>query len=85
MSILLFIVFGLVVGLLAKALLSIRQEAQPCLLGTAGALTGGFVASLLSAQSVHVLHTWGLVGSVVGALIVVSLASLTTRRRSIFA
>jgi uncharacterized membrane protein YeaQ/YmgE (transglycosylase-associated protein family) len=86
MGLLLFVLFGLVVGFLARAILPGRQSMgliMTAILGMVGSLLGGFLGSMLSGDSINRVHTAGLVGSVIGALIVLALASMGGRRARI--
>jgi uncharacterized membrane protein YeaQ/YmgE (transglycosylase-associated protein family) len=86
MGLLLFIVFGLVVGFLARAILPGRQSMgiiMTAILGMVGSLLGGFVGSMISDNDVTRVHSAGLIGSVIGALIVLALASMGGRRARI--
>ena len=86
MGLLLFIVFGLVVGFLARAILPGRQSMgiiMTAILGMVGSLLGGFVGSMISDNDVTRIHSAGLIGSVIGALIVLALASMGGRRANI--
>jgi uncharacterized membrane protein YeaQ/YmgE (transglycosylase-associated protein family) len=81
-----FVLFGLVVGFLARAILPGRQSMgliMTAILGMVGSLLGGFLGSMLSGDSINRVHTAGLVGSVLGALIVLALASMGGRRARI--
>ncbi len=83
MNILLFIVFGLVVGLLARALLPGRQSMgvlATCLLGIAGSFMGGFLVSLLTSNRVLDFNTAGIIGSIVGAILLMVVASRFSTR-----
>jgi uncharacterized membrane protein YeaQ/YmgE (transglycosylase-associated protein family) len=78
MGIILFIVFGFIVGLLARALLPGRQSMgllATAALGVVGSFIGGFVGSLLTDRRVEELHTAGLIGSVLGAILLLAIAS----------
>src|SRR5687768_14588939 len=80
MSLLLFLVFGLVVGLLARALLPGRQSMgliMTTVLGVIGSFLGGFVGSLISGDEVTRLHPAGIIGSVVGAIIVLAIVGMS--------
>lgn len=82
MSILLFIVLGLVAGLLARAITPGRQSmglVATTLLGIAGSFVGGFVASLFTHEPVLALHTSGIIGSVIGAIAVLFLVGFAGR------
>jgi uncharacterized membrane protein YeaQ/YmgE (transglycosylase-associated protein family) len=74
------------VGFLARAILPGRQSMgliMTAILGMVGSLLGGFLGSMLSGDSINRVHTAGLVGSVLGALIVLALASMGGRRARI--
>jgi uncharacterized membrane protein YeaQ/YmgE (transglycosylase-associated protein family) len=76
MAILMFILFGLIVGLLARALLPGRQRmslVMTALLGVAGSFIGGFLTSLITHHRITELDTAGLLGSVLGALLLLLL------------
>jgi uncharacterized membrane protein YeaQ/YmgE (transglycosylase-associated protein family) len=76
MSILLFIVFGFVVGLLARAIMPGTQKMGilgTSLLGIAGSFVGGFLVALITSNRVTELNTAGIIGSIVGALLVLFL------------
>ena len=85
MGILSWIVFGLIVGLLARAVMPGRQSMSlpmTLLLGVGGSLLGGFVASMLTGHPVDNFHVVGLIGSVLGSLLLMFLAGgAMTRRR----
>jgi uncharacterized membrane protein YeaQ/YmgE (transglycosylase-associated protein family) len=85
MSLLLFIVFGFIVGLLARAVMPGRQKMGmivTTLLGIAGSFVGGLIASLISGDNVadSRLSTAGLIGSVIGAVILLALYGFIGRR-----
>jgi uncharacterized membrane protein YeaQ/YmgE (transglycosylase-associated protein family) len=83
MSIILFLVFGLVVGLLARALMPGTQRmgfGLTALLGVAGSFVGGFLASLITHDRVTDLNTAGLIGSVLGAIVVLAVVGGSRRR-----
>jgi uncharacterized membrane protein YeaQ/YmgE (transglycosylase-associated protein family) len=78
MGIILFIVFGLIVGFIARALMPGRQKmgmVMTTLLGVAGSFLGGFLVSLITDNRVTDLHTAGIIGSVLGAILLLALAS----------
>ena len=86
MGVLLFVLFGLVVGFLARAILPGRQSMgmiMTAVLGMVGSLLGGFLGSMISGSDFTRVHSAGLIGSIIGALIVLALASMFTRRASI--
>jgi uncharacterized membrane protein YeaQ/YmgE (transglycosylase-associated protein family) len=83
MGILLFLVFGLVVGLVARALMPGSQKfgwIATTLIGIAGSLLGGFVASALSNTAPTRLEPAGIIGSIVGALVVLFIAVKASSR-----
>jgi len=85
MGILLFIVFGLVVGLLARAIMPGNQRMGILMttgLGVAGSFIGGFLSSLFTNHRVTDLHTAGLIGSVIGAIALLAIAGGLFSRRS---
>jgi uncharacterized membrane protein YeaQ/YmgE (transglycosylase-associated protein family) len=78
MGIIVFIIFGLVIGLLARALLPGRQSMglmMTALLGMAGSFVGGFLVSLVTDNRVTDLNTAGVLGSIVGAIVLLLVAS----------
>jgi uncharacterized membrane protein YeaQ/YmgE (transglycosylase-associated protein family) len=79
-----FLVFGLFVGFLARALMPGRQSMgllMTSALGMVGSLLGGFLGSLVSNEEVTRVHAAGLIGSVLGALLVLALVGMGSRRR----
>lgn len=86
MSIFVFLLFGLVVGLLARAIMPGNQSMgllTTILLGIAGSFIGGFVSSLITHHRVTDLHTTGLIGSVVGAFVLLLIMGGLFRGRSV--
>jgi uncharacterized membrane protein YeaQ/YmgE (transglycosylase-associated protein family) len=86
MGILLFIVFGFIVGLLARAIMPGTQKMgliATCLLGIAGSFVGGFLVALITSNRVGDLNTAGVIGSVVGALLVLFAVSRFSSRRAL--
>jgi uncharacterized membrane protein YeaQ/YmgE (transglycosylase-associated protein family) len=84
MGILLFIVFGFVVGLIARAIMPGEQRMSvlaTTALGVVGSFIGGFLASLFTNHRVTDFHTAGLIGSVIGAFLVLLAVGGITRRR----
>jgi uncharacterized membrane protein YeaQ/YmgE (transglycosylase-associated protein family) len=82
MSILLFLVFGLIVGLLARALMPGNQNMSLLMttaLGVVGSFVGGFLVSVVTSHRATELHTAGVVGSVIGALVVLFIGGLARR------
>jgi uncharacterized membrane protein YeaQ/YmgE (transglycosylase-associated protein family) len=84
MGLLAFILFGLVVGIIARALMPGRQHMGvlgTMLLGIAGAFVGGLIGSLISGFGIFDLHPAGLVGSVAGALVILLIVGIGGRHR----
>lgn len=83
MSLVLFLVFGLVVGLVARFVMPGRQSmglVATMLLGVAGSFVGGMIGSLFFGGNLLDLHTSGLIGSVLGALLVMFIVGFGSRR-----
>jgi uncharacterized membrane protein YeaQ/YmgE (transglycosylase-associated protein family) len=86
MGILIFIVFGFVVGFLARAILPGSQKMGFVMtvgLGIAGSFIGGFIASLISGQPFERFHTSGLIGSLIGAVALLALTAPFLRSRGL--
>lgn len=86
MGIILFAIFGLVVGLLARAIMPGRQRmgiVMTTLLGVAGSFLGGFFVALITDSRITDLNTAGFLGSIVGALVLLLLGARFGRRRSL--
>ena len=87
MSIIAFIIIGLLAGLIARALMPGRQSMgliATTLLGMAGSLVGGFVGSLFRGGrggDMFALHPGGIIMSVLGAMLVLFLVGFVGRRR----
>lgn len=72
MNILLFLVFGLVVGFLARAIMPGNQKMgllATMLLGVVGSFIGGFLGALVTQSRVLDFNTAGIIGSIIGALV----------------
>ena len=83
MGIIAFILFGLIVGLVARALMPGKQSMglmATTLLGMAGSFVGGLIGSIISGGPIFELHTTGIIGSVIGALLVMFLMGMSGRR-----
>jgi uncharacterized membrane protein YeaQ/YmgE (transglycosylase-associated protein family) len=78
-----WIVFGFVVGLIARAIAPGPQAmgfVGTTLLGIAGSFVGGIVGNLLYGGPVLAAHPSGWIGSIIGALIVMALVGFMARR-----
>jgi uncharacterized membrane protein YeaQ/YmgE (transglycosylase-associated protein family) len=72
MHLLLFLVFGFVVGLIARAILPGSQKmglVRTTLIGAGGSLVGGLIGNLISGDAIGNIHRAGWIGSVVGAIV----------------
>jgi uncharacterized membrane protein YeaQ/YmgE (transglycosylase-associated protein family) len=77
MGLLFFLVFGFVIGLLARAIMPGTQRMgllMTMVLGVAGSFVGGFLVSLVTDHKVTDFHAAGAIGSIVGALLLLFLA-----------
>jgi uncharacterized membrane protein YeaQ/YmgE (transglycosylase-associated protein family) len=88
MGIIAWIVFGFIIGLLARAIVPGRQSmglVLTTLLGIAGSIVGGLVASALTGHPVGEFQSSGFIGSLIGAIVLLFLAGLVTgpRRRTV--
>jgi uncharacterized membrane protein YeaQ/YmgE (transglycosylase-associated protein family) len=84
MGIIAFIIFGFIVGLIARALMPGPQRMgllMTTVLGIVGSFVGGFLASLVTNRSVFDLSTSGFIGSLLGAMLVLFLFGIGMRRR----
>ncbi|MBX5484565.1 MAG: GlsB/YeaQ/YmgE family stress response membrane protein [Myxococcaceae bacterium] len=82
-SIIIFLVIGLIAGLIARAIMPGRQSmglVATTLLGCAGSIVGGFIGSLFH-RGEGVFSPAGIIGSVLGALLVLFLVGLAQRGR----
>lgn len=86
MSILFFVIFGLIVGLLARALIPGRQTMgllATAVLGMVGSFVGGAVGNLIAGRSILDTAPAGFIGSVVGALLVLVAVMAAGGRRGL--
>lgn len=88
MGIIAWIVFGFIVGLIARAVVPGKQGLgfiMTTLLGVAGSLIGGFVASALTGGSATAFQPSGFLGSLIGAIVLLVIAGLVMgqRRRAV--
>jgi uncharacterized membrane protein YeaQ/YmgE (transglycosylase-associated protein family) len=86
MGILLFIVFGLVVGLVARAIMPGRQSmsmVMTALLGIGGSFVGGFLGALITNSRVTDFNTAGILGSILGAIVVLIAAGAVMGRTAL--
>jgi uncharacterized membrane protein YeaQ/YmgE (transglycosylase-associated protein family) len=84
MGIIAWIVFGFIIGLIARAVVPGRQGmgfVMTTLLGVAGSIVGGLVASTLSGSPATGFQTAGFIGSLLGAIILLAVAGMVTGPR----
>ena len=85
MTILAWIVLGLVAGAIAKALMPGRDPGGiivTMLLGIVGAFLGGFLGNLITGAGLNGFSLWSIVLAVVGAMLLLWIYRLTTRTRT---
>jgi uncharacterized membrane protein YeaQ/YmgE (transglycosylase-associated protein family) len=84
MGILAWIVFGFIIGLLARAVVPGKQGMgliMTTVLGVAGSLIGGLVASALGGGDATRFQPSGFIGSLIGAVLLLLIAGFATRPR----
>ena len=88
MGIIVFILIGLVAGLLARAILPGRQSMGLLLttvLGMVGALVGGLISSAVGGAGVGEFDLASILWATLGAIVVLFLYGLATGRRRVHA
>ncbi|MGD9528314.1 GlsB/YeaQ/YmgE family stress response membrane protein [Pseudonocardia sp.] len=78
-----WIVFGLIAGFIARALVPGRDDIglmRTILLGVAGSVVGGLIFGLLTV-GLRGFHPAGLIGSVIGAILVLVIYNQVTGRK----
>ncbi len=83
MGILTWIIFGAIVGIIAKWLMPGRDPGGfiiTILLGIAGGLVGGFIASALGLGDVTGFNLWSLIIAVLGAILLLFIYRQVQRR-----
>jgi uncharacterized membrane protein YeaQ/YmgE (transglycosylase-associated protein family) len=88
MGIIAWIVFGFIVGLIARAIVPGRQGmgfVMTTLLGIAGSIIGGLIASSLSGGNAGQFQAVGFIGSLIGAIVLLVIAGFVMgpRRRTV--
>lgn len=79
-----WIVFGFIAGLIARAVIPGEQKMgfiATTLLGVAGSFIGGFLANVLTGGDWFTFRSSGIVGSVIGAIVLLAIAGASRRRR----
>ncbi|HKY37159.1 MAG TPA: GlsB/YeaQ/YmgE family stress response membrane protein [Polyangiaceae bacterium] len=85
MIFLIFLIFGFFVGLLARALLPGRQGmglAMTTVLGITGSFLGGLLGNFISGAPFDRIHPAGMLGSVLGAIMVLAVTGMGRGRFS---
>lgn len=83
-----FLIIGLLAGLLARAIVPGRQGmgiVGTMLLGMVGSIIGGLIASLFRRGEVFSLHPAGLLMSILGAIVVLLVVTKVGGRRRVHA
>jgi uncharacterized membrane protein YeaQ/YmgE (transglycosylase-associated protein family) len=84
MGIIAWIIFGFVIGLLARAIVPGRQSMgfiMTTLLGVGGSLIGGLVASAVTGSPLYEIRGAGFLGSLIGAVLLLVIAGVALRSR----
>jgi uncharacterized membrane protein YeaQ/YmgE (transglycosylase-associated protein family) len=84
MSIVLFILFGLIIGLLARAIMPGRQSMSlivTAIVGMVGSFVGGVIGNAIHGTPILRLQQSGFIGSLIGALVVLALVGWVGKRR----
>jgi uncharacterized membrane protein YeaQ/YmgE (transglycosylase-associated protein family) len=84
MSIIAWIVMGLVAGFIASRLVEHRGMGLvlDVVLGIAGALVGGFLFRLIGSPGITGFNLWSIFVSMMGAVILLGIANIFSRRRT---
>lgn len=80
-----FLVFGLVVGAVARLIKPGRQRlslGMTLLLGVAGSLIGGIIASLLGTGTIFELNILGAIVAIIAAVLLIGVAEGTSGRKT---
>jgi uncharacterized membrane protein YeaQ/YmgE (transglycosylase-associated protein family) len=87
MDVILFILFGLIVGVIARAIMPGRQPMGfilTALLGMAGSFVGGYIGNLVSGNEggLEASDPYNWIGAILGALLILFLYGLVAGRRT---
>ena len=86
MSILAWVVLGLIAGAIAKAIMPGNDPGGvivTILIGIVGAFLGGFFGNLIAGTGLNGFSLWSVLLSVTGAILLLWIYRLSTRRRGI--
>jgi uncharacterized membrane protein YeaQ/YmgE (transglycosylase-associated protein family) len=84
MSILAWIVLGLIAGAIAKAIMPGNDPGGvivTILIGIVGAFLGGFLGNMVAGSGLNGFSIWSVVLAVVGAILLLWIYRVATRRR----
>jgi uncharacterized membrane protein YeaQ/YmgE (transglycosylase-associated protein family) len=85
MTILAWIVLGLVAGAIAKALMPGRDPGGiivTMLIGIVGAFLGGFLGNLITGSGLNGFSIWSIILAVIGSILLLWIYRMTTRTRT---
>ena len=85
MSILAWIVLGLIAGAIAKAIMPGNDPGGiivTILIGIVGAFLGGFLGSMIAGTGLSGFSLWSILLAVVGSILLLWIYRLATRRRT---
>ncbi len=85
MAVIGWIIFGFIVGLVARFLMPGSQPMGfilTTLLGIAGSFVGGYIGTLISGNQLDTANPSGWIGAVVGALLLLFLYGMMAGRRT---
>ena len=85
-SIIVLIVVGLIAGFIARAVIPGKQSMgiiATIVLGIIGSLVGNLIASLVFEPHEFKLGTSGIIGSIVGAIVVLGIYVMATNKRGV--
>jgi uncharacterized membrane protein YeaQ/YmgE (transglycosylase-associated protein family) len=84
MAIIGWIIFGLIVGVIARFLMPGTQSMgilMTILLGVAGSFVGGYIGSLVSGGGLDIAQPSSWIGAVLGALLLLFLYGLVAKKK----
>ena len=84
MSILAWIILGLIAGAIAKAIMPGKDPGGvivTMLIGVVGAFLGGFLGNMITGRGLEGLNVWSILLAVLGAILLLWIYRLTTRSR----
>lgn len=84
MSILAWVVLGLIAGAIAKALMPGKDPGGmivTILIGIVGAFLGGFLGNMIAGTGLNGFSLWSILLAVVGAVLLLWIYRMTTRKR----